>query len=91
MARWAPQLIQLDARGQFNMTFNTSAIRENPWMVRNGTKELIAGLKLAQVETLRTMHVTVGAFSLAVALLTVHRIISDARRAVAVQIPQSKT
>jgi hypothetical protein len=90
MERWAPQHIQLDARSHFNMTLNTSAVREVPWTAQNGTRAIIAGLKLQQVQTLRTMHLTVGAFSLAVALLTVHRIISDARRVAAVQVPLRK-
>lgn len=90
MERWAPHEIQLDARSHFNMTLNTSAVREVPWTAQNSTRAIIANLKLAQVQTLRTMHLTLGAFSLAVTLLTVHRIISDAKRAAAVQVPLKK-
>ncbi|KAJ4348032.1 uncharacterized protein N0V89_009404 [Didymosphaeria variabile] len=67
------------------MTLNSSAVRDNPWTSQNETRTLIGSLKLAQVQTLRTMHLTLGAFSLALALLTVHRIISDAKRAAALQ------
>jgi hypothetical protein len=91
MERWAPQHIQLDARSHFNMTLNTSAVREVPWTAQNGTRAIIAGLKLQQVQTLRTMHLTIGVFSLVVVLSTVYRIISDARRAAAVQYPVKKT
>ncbi|KAF2203032.1 hypothetical protein GQ43DRAFT_447731 [Delitschia confertaspora ATCC 74209] len=69
------------------MTINTTTTtaREMPWTAQNQTRRLIKNLRLAQVQTLRTMHLTLGAFSLALALLTIHRIISDARRASAVQ------
>ena len=90
MERWGPQHVQLDARSHFNMTLNTSAVREVPWTAMNGTRAIIASLQLQQVQTLRTMHLTLGAFSLALMLLTVHRIISDARRAAAVQVPLRK-
>lgn len=91
METWAPQPIQLDARSHFNMTLNTSAVRDSPWMASNSTREIIAGLKLQQMQTLRTMHLTIGVFSLVVALATVYRIVSDARRtAAAVQYPVNK-
>ena len=87
MERWAPQYPQLDVRSHFNMTLNTSAVRESePWTASNQTRQIIATLQLAQVQTIRTMHLTLGCFSLALALLTVHRIISDARRVAAVQV-----
>jgi hypothetical protein len=85
MERWAPQLIQLEARDHFNMKLNSSAVRESPWTQSNGTKAIIKNLQLQQVQTLRTMHLTIGVFSLVVVLLTVYRIISDARRAAAAQ------
>ncbi|KAF2648581.1 hypothetical protein K491DRAFT_708629 [Lophiostoma macrostomum CBS 122681] len=70
------------------MTLNTSAVRDSePWTASNETKQVIASLQLAQIQTLRTMHLTLGAFSLALALLTIHRIISDARRVAAIQVP----
>ncbi|KAF2855055.1 hypothetical protein T440DRAFT_514105 [Plenodomus tracheiphilus IPT5] len=72
------------------MTLNTSAVREMQWTQTNGTRRLIANLQLAQVQTLRTTHLTLGAFSLALALLTVHRILSDARRAAALQVTPRK-
>jgi hypothetical protein len=90
METWALHTFQLDARSHFNMTLNASAVRETPWTASNQTRALIANLQLAQVQTLRTMHLTLGAFSLALALLTVHRIISDARRVAAVQVPLQK-
>jgi hypothetical protein len=76
---------QLNVRSHFNMNINASAIREVPWTMQNGTRGLIANLRLEKVQTVRTMHLTLGAFSLALTLLTVHRIISDSRRAAAVQ------
>lgn len=91
MERWGLHHVQLDARSHFNMTLNSSAVREVPWTAQNGTRALIANLQLAQVQTLRTMHLTLGAFSLALALLTVHRIISDARRVAEIQVPLRKT
>ena len=90
MERWPLQLVHLDERSHFNMTLNTSAVREVPWTAENKTRAVIASLQLAQVQTIRTMHLTLGAFSLALTLLTVHRIISDARRAAAVQVPLRK-
>jgi hypothetical protein len=88
MERWAPQHLELDARSHFNMTLNTSAVRDSePWTASDETKQVIASLQLAQVQTLRTMHLTLGAFSLALALLTIHRIVSDARRVAAIQVP----
>ena len=80
MDRWGLHFPHLDARSHFNMTLNASAVREAPWTAQNKTRAIIADLKLAQVQTLRTMHLTLGAFSLALSLLTVHRIVSDARR-----------
>ncbi|KAF2729347.1 hypothetical protein EJ04DRAFT_74844 [Polyplosphaeria fusca] len=90
MERWGLHLAQLDVRSHFNMTLNSSAVRDAPWTANNATRAVIANLQLAQVQTLRTMHLTLGAFSLALALLTVHRIISDARRVAAVQVPLRK-
>ncbi|KAF2121294.1 hypothetical protein BDV96DRAFT_209112 [Lophiotrema nucula] len=90
MERWPLQLVHLDERSHFNMTLNTSGIREVPWTAQNQTRALIASLQLAQVQTLRSTHLTLGAFSLALALLTVHRIISDARKAAAAQNPTRK-
>lgn len=86
MESWGLHIPHLDARSHFNLTLNTSAVREVPWTNQNGTRALIANLQLAQVQTLRTMHLTLGAFSLGLALLMVHRILSDARRAAAVQV-----
>lgn len=90
MAEWALQHPHLDVRSHFNMTLNTSAVRDNPWTSQNETRTLIGSLKLAQVQTLRTMHLTLGAFSLGLALLTVHRIISDAKRAAALKAPSKQ-
>jgi len=39
---------------------------------------------------LRTTHLTIGIFSLVLALLTVHRIVVDARRAAALQVTLKK-
>ncbi|KAF2878516.1 hypothetical protein BDV95DRAFT_480361 [Massariosphaeria phaeospora] len=73
------------------MTLNTSSARDSmPWTAQNGTRTLIANLQLAQVQTIRTMHLTLGAFSLALALLIVHRITSDAKRAASVQVTLRK-
>ena len=85
MEGWILRHPHLDVRSHFNMTLNTSSVRENPWAAQNETRTLIGDLKLAQVQTLRTMHLTLGAFSLGLALLTVHRIISDAKRAAALK------
>ncbi|KAH7089617.1 hypothetical protein FB567DRAFT_306433 [Paraphoma chrysanthemicola] len=82
---WHTHFPKLDARSHFNMTLNASAARDVPWTATNNTRRLIASLQLEKVQTLRTMHLTIGAFSLALALLTVHRIVSDARRAAALQ------
>lgn len=90
MEPWDLRYPRLDARSHFNMTLNTSAVRDAPWTAENGTRAIIASLQLAQVQTLRTMHLTLGAFSLALTLLTVHRIISDAKRAAAAQVPVKK-
>ncbi|KAG9384724.1 hypothetical protein A1F94_004271 [Pyrenophora tritici-repentis] len=59
-------------------------------MQSNATRTLIASLQLQQVQTLRSTHLTLGAFSLALTLLTVHRIVSDARRAAALQVLPKK-
>ncbi|KAF2826137.1 hypothetical protein CC86DRAFT_455723 [Ophiobolus disseminans] len=72
------------------MTLNTSLAREGPWTATNTTRKLIASLQLQQVQTLRTTHLTLGAFSLALTLLTVYRIVSDARRAAALQVTSKK-
>lgn len=87
MEGWSLRHPHLDLRSHFNMTLNISAVPDSsPWTNRNETRMLIGSLKLAQVQTLRTMHLTLGAFSLGLALLTVHRIISDARRAAELQV-----
>ncbi|KAF1844728.1 uncharacterized protein K460DRAFT_405009 [Cucurbitaria berberidis CBS 394.84] len=72
------------------MTLNTSAMHEVPWTQTNATRMIIANLQLAQVQTLRTTHLTLGAFSLFLALLMVHRIVSDARRAAALHVTPRK-
>ena len=90
MEGWGLRHPHLDVRSHFNWTLNASAVIENPWTSQNETRKLIGSLKLAQVQTLRTMHLTLGAFSLALALLMVHRIISDAKRAAALQVPLRK-
>jgi hypothetical protein len=90
MEAWHAHFPRLDARSHFNMTLNASAAREVSWTSRNSTRTLIANLQLQQVQTLRTMHLTIGAFSLAMTLLTVHRIVSDARRAAALQVTLRK-
>ncbi|KAF2028580.1 hypothetical protein EK21DRAFT_101751 [Setomelanomma holmii] len=72
------------------MHLHAGAVQEVPWTATNTTRRLIASLQLQQVQTLRTMHLTIGAFSLALALLTLHRIISDARRAAALQVTLKK-
>ncbi|ORY04876.1 hypothetical protein BCR34DRAFT_491200 [Clohesyomyces aquaticus] len=72
------------------MTLNSTPVHEVPWTAQNQTRALIAKLQLGQVQTLRTMHLTLGAFSLALTLLTVHRIISDARKVAAVKVPLRK-
>lgn len=90
MESWDAHFHRLDARSHFNMTLNTSSVREMQWTQTNGTRRLIRNLQLAQVQTLRTTHLTLGAFSLALALLTVHRIISDARRVAALKVTPRK-
>ncbi|KAF1833121.1 hypothetical protein BDW02DRAFT_394790 [Decorospora gaudefroyi] len=90
MESWNTHFAQLEVRSHFNLTLNTSAVQQVPWTQTNATKSLIATLQLQQVQTLRTTHLTLGAFSLAVTLLTVHRIISDARRAAALQVLPKK-
>ncbi|KAI8943550.1 hypothetical protein NX059_001546 [Plenodomus lindquistii] len=90
MGSWDGHFSRLDVRSHFNMTLNTTSAREMQWFQTNGTRKLIANLQLAQVQTVRTTHLTLGAFSLALSLLTVHRIISDARRAAALQVTPRK-
>jgi hypothetical protein len=90
MEAWHTHLPRLDTRSHFNMTLNASAVREVPWTATNTTRRLIASLQLQQVQTLRTTHLTIGAFSLALTLLTVYRIMSDARRAAALQVTLKK-
>jgi hypothetical protein len=91
MESWNTHFPQLEVRSHFNLTLNTSAVRQVPWTQTNATRTLIASLQLQQVQTLRTTHLTLGAFSLALTLLTVHRIVSDARRAAALQVlPRKK-
>jgi hypothetical protein len=86
MESWYTHFPQLEVRSHFNLTLNTSAIRQVPWTQTNTTRTLIASLQLQQVQTLRTTHLTLGVFSLALTLLTVYRIVSDARRAAALQV-----
>lgn len=90
MEPWNAHFPPLDVRSHLNMTLNISAARGMQWKHTNGTRRIIANLQLAQVQTLRTTHLTLGAFSLALALLTVHRIYSDARRAAALQVTPRK-
>jgi hypothetical protein len=90
MEGWSANLPRLDVRSHFNMTLNASAVREVPWTQTNTTRRLIASLQLQQVQTLRTTHLTIGAFSLALTLLTVYRIVSDARRVAALQATPTK-
>ena len=52
----------------------------------NQTVTLINNLVLSKVQTLRTMHVSLGAFSLALGLMMIVRIINDARRAQKLQV-----
>jgi hypothetical protein len=89
MEEWASSFAHaaLEARSHFNISLNTSApTHESQWGGANSTRAVIASLQLAQVQTLRTMHLGLGVFSLALILLTVHRIVSDARRAAALQV-----
>ena len=90
MEEWVVRSPILEARSHFNVSLNTSAVSGTPWTSTNSTRAVIASLQLAQVQTLRTMHLGLGVFSLALALLTVHRILSDARRAAALQVPLRK-
>lgn len=90
MEGWGLRQPHLDVRSHFNMTLNSSSVRDSPWTSKSETRMLIGSLKLAQVQTLRTMHLTLGAFSLGLALLTVYRIISDAKRAASLQVPLRK-
>ncbi|KAJ8106611.1 hypothetical protein OPT61_g9422 [Boeremia exigua] len=90
MEEWVTRLPLLEARSHFNVSLNTSAVSEPSWTSTNSTRAVIASLQLAQVQTLRTMHLALGVFSLALALLTVYRIVSDARRAAALQVTLRK-
>lgn len=73
------------------MTLNTTAASTSTsWMSNDDTRSIIASLQLAQVQTLRTMHLTLGCFSLGMTILTVLRIISDAKRASALATPLRK-
>lgn len=84
MERWSPSIV---ARAHLNMTLNTTlSTLEASWSQSNRTRMLIDNLRLAQVHTLRTMHVTLGAFSLGLALLMVLQILHDARRVSSLQI-----
>lgn len=84
MRIWNPQHLP---RGEhsFNMTVEPAFSQDN-WAERNATRAFIASLQLQKVQTLRTTHLTIGAFSLVVAILTVHLILLDARRAHRLQI-----
>ncbi|KAH6642745.1 hypothetical protein C7974DRAFT_447440 [Boeremia exigua] len=90
MEEWVAHLPLLEARSHFNVSLNTSAVSETSWSSTNSTRAVIASLQLAQVQTTRTMHLALGVFSLALALLTVYRILSDARRAAALQVTLRK-
>lgn len=91
MVEWVTHTALLESRSHFNVSLNTSAVSATPsWTQTNSTRAVIASLQLAQVQTLRTMHLGLGVFSLALALLMVHRIISDARRAAALQVTLRK-
>lgn len=90
MEEWLAQLPRLEARSHFNVSLNTSTVSETSWTSTNSTRAVIASLQLAQVQTLRSMHLALGVFSLALALLTVLRILSDARRAAGLQVTLRK-
>jgi hypothetical protein len=92
MEEWLSHAVHatLEARSHFNVSLNSSSVRENQWGSENSTRAVIASLQLAQVQTLRTMHLGLGAFSLALTLLMVHRIFSDARRAASLQVTLRK-
>ncbi|KAF1961290.1 hypothetical protein CC80DRAFT_577620 [Byssothecium circinans] len=91
MEKWAPHLPDLAVRSHFNLTLNTTAtMKEAPWTSDSAARAKIASLQLEQVQTLRTMHLTLGAFSLAMTMMTVFRIFSDAKRAAALQVPPRK-
>ncbi|KAF2744509.1 hypothetical protein M011DRAFT_408485 [Sporormia fimetaria CBS 119925] len=81
MEPWTPQLLQLDARGEFNVSLNNSAAQMVPYLPNSVTKSIIESLQRQKVAQLRTMHLTIGVFSLVVALTIVLRIVMDARRA----------
>jgi hypothetical protein len=84
MERWSPSIV---ARAHLNMTLNTTlSTLEASWSHSNRTRMLIDNLSPAQVHTLRTMHVTLGAFSLGLALLMVLQILHDARRVSSLQV-----
>src|SRR2546421_3042356 len=87
MERWSSSIV---ARTHLNMALNTTmlntTVNETPWLQTNRTQALISKLQLAQVQTLRTMHVTLGGFSLALTLLMVFRILNDAKRASSLQV-----
>lgn len=83
MERWSPSIF---ARAHLNMTLNTTlSALETSWSQSNRTQMLIDNLRLAQVHSLWTMHVTLGAFSLGLALLMVFQILHDARRVSSLQ------
>ena len=90
MEAWNAHFPRLEVRSHFNLTLNSSAVHDVPWTQTNRTRNLIANLQLAQVQTVRTTHLTLGAFSLALTLLTIYRIVSDARRAAALQATSRK-
>lgn len=91
MEEWVTRLPLLETRSHFNVSLNTSAVSgSSSWTSTNSTRAVIASLQLAQVQTLRTMHLGLGVFSLALALLMVSRILSDARRAAALQVTLRK-
>lgn len=89
MERWSPDVVARvhAAAMPLNTTLNTTLTNlGTSWSPSNQTRMLIKNLQLAQIQTLRTMHVTLGAFSLALTLLIVIRILHDARRVSSMQV-----
>lgn len=52
----------------------------------NHTVMLINSLLLSKVQSLRSMHVALGAFSLVLGLMMIIRIVNDARKSAALQV-----
>jgi hypothetical protein len=96
MERWDVSIVAtLVSRGDLyankaasKATLNsTLANSGTTWHATNHTNEVIKNLKLANVQSLRTMHVTLGVFSLILVLIMIARILNDARRVAAYQVP----